>query len=155
MFGHNGAGKTTIFNILVGVVLPASGWARVLGLDPVRESVRVRGLVGYMPEGLGLYPDLTGRENLRYLASLDGLLEGVVEERVEHVLRLVGLGGVADIRVSGRSRGMVQRLGLAQALLKEPGALVAGRADAGRGPLRGLGGLSRSLRGWRGQGGPC
>lgn len=120
LFGPNGAGKTTLLSILTGIVLPTRGEAYVLGMDAVRESLRVRERVGVLPEGFGFYEHLSGLENLVYLAMLDGLSREEARERAEEMLDEVGLGDKKSLRVREYSRGMRQRLGVAQAVLKDP-----------------------------------
>ncbi len=118
--GPNGAGKTTTLLMLLGLTEPSGGKARVLGCDPVRESLKVKRQVGYLPENVGFYQDLTARENLTFVARLNGLAEEEYRGRVSRTLELVGLGGEADKLVSAYSRGMRQRLGIAELLVKEP-----------------------------------
>jgi len=124
LLGQNGAGKTTTILMLLGLTEPTGGTARVVGLDPARRPLEVKRRVGYLPDAVGFYGDLTGRENLRYTARLNGLAEGDAEAHIEHVLEQVGLVGRADTRTDTYSRGMLQRLGIADALLKDPDILI-------------------------------
>src|SRR5574341_1189777 len=89
--GPNGAGKTTTFLMLLGLSEPTTGTARVCGFDPTREPLQVKRVVGYLPENVGFYDDMTAFENLRYVARLNGLRDGVLRGKVEAVLDQVGL----------------------------------------------------------------
>lgn len=124
LLGPNGSGKSTLISILVGLLLPTSGSAKVLGFDVVRQSVEIRKRVGLLPEGFGLYEHMTALENLTFLALLDDLPPNEVRERALKVLEVVGLKDKANTKVSTFSRGMLQRLGIAQALLKDPELLI-------------------------------
>ena len=124
LLGPNGAGKTTTILMLLGLTEPTAGKARVDGLDATRAPLEVKRRVGYLPDDVGFYSDLTGRDNLRYTAQLNRLPKEVAEERIEHLLHDVGLTDSADRRVSEYSRGMRQRLGLADALVKRPSLLI-------------------------------
>lgn len=118
--GPNGAGKTTTLLMLLGLTEPTSGTARVLGLDPLREPLRIKRQVGYLPEQVGFYEDLTARENLEYVARLNGLPEEQAEGTIATALRQVGLEKEADKLAGKFSRGMRQRLGIAELLVKDP-----------------------------------
>jgi len=118
--GPNGAGKTTTLLMLLGLSEPTAGTARVCGCDPTRDPLRVKRVVGYLPESVGFYEDMTALDNLRYLARLNGLRDGTLDARVGGVLDQVGLLPEARKRVGAYSRGMRQRLGIAGVLLKEP-----------------------------------
>ena len=124
LLGPNGAGKTTTILMLLGLSEPTGGTADVLGLDPTRQPLEVKQRVGYVPDNVGFYDDLTGRENLRYTARLNRLPSGDVDGRLQAVLDDVGMAGRADDRVGTYSRGMRQRLGVADALVKEPAILI-------------------------------
>ncbi len=124
LLGQNGAGKTTTILMLLGLTEPTGGTARVVGLDPARRPLEVKRRVGYLPDAVGFYGDLTGRENLRYTGRLNGLTATETEEKIAHVLEQVGLVGRADTRTDTYSRGMLQRLGIADALLKDPDVLI-------------------------------
>lgn len=124
LLGQNGAGKTTTILMLLGLTEPSGGTARVVGLDPARRPLEVKRHVGYLPDAVGFYGDLTGRENLRYTGRLNGLSRDEIETRIEHVLEQVGLAGRADTATDTYSRGMLQRLGIADALLKDPDVLI-------------------------------
>ncbi len=118
--GPNGAGKTTTLLMLLGLTEPTAGTALVMGFNPLREPLQVKRRVGYLPENVGFYDDLTARENLGYVARLNRLPAGVARRNIEAALEAVGLGDVGD-KVAGQfSRGMRQRLGLAELLIKEP-----------------------------------
>jgi len=122
--GPNGAGKTTTLRILAGLAIPSAGQAKIQGIAVGPESP-TRGLVGYLPEEPSFYPWMTAREFLVDLVGgLHGLPRPSAAERGEDVLSLVGLGDVANRRVGGFSKGMRQRLGLAQALLCRPPILL-------------------------------
>jgi ABC-2 type transport system ATP-binding protein len=124
LLGPNGAGKTTTILMLLGLTEPTSGRALVTGLDPVRDPLLVKSRVGYLPDEVGFYDELTARENLRYTAALNRLPRDAAEERIERALDDVGLLADANRRVGGFSRGMRQRLGVADALLKQPSVLI-------------------------------
>jgi ABC-2 type transport system ATP-binding protein len=124
LLGQNGAGKTTTILMLLGLTEPTAGEARVVGLDPTRQPLGVKRRVGYLPDAVGFYGGLTGRENLRYTAKLNGLTGDDAEERIDVVLDQVRLSDRADDKVDTYSRGMKQRLGIADALVKEPSVLI-------------------------------
>ncbi len=124
LLGPNGAGKTTTILMLLGLTEPTAGIARVDGLVPTRDPLLVKARVGYLPDEVGFYEDLTARQNLRYTADLNRLPRAVAEDRIDALLTDVGLAADADRRVGGYSRGMRQRLGLADALVKQPSILI-------------------------------
>ena len=124
LLGPNGAGKTTTILMLLGLTEPTSGSARVLGLDPTRDSLEIKRRVGYLPDDVGFYPDLSARDNLRYTAALNRIRRRAADAVVAELLAEVGLEEAADRKVGGFSRGMRQRLGLADALVKEPEIII-------------------------------
>jgi ABC-2 type transport system ATP-binding protein len=134
LLGPNGAGKTTLIMMLTGLTLPTSGSAKVLGLDVVRESVQIRRRVGLLPEGFGFYDHLTARQNLNYVAALNDIPKDEREKRVDEALTTVGLYEVRDRKFAGFSRGMRQRLGIAQTLIKNPELLIFDEPTAGVDP---------------------
>ncbi|HMK11248.1 MAG TPA: ABC transporter ATP-binding protein [Acidimicrobiales bacterium] len=124
LLGPNGAGKTTTILMLLGLTEPTAGKARVDGLDATRAPLEVKRRVGYLPDDVGFYSDLSGRDNLRYTAELNRVPNEVAGSRIADLLNDVGLSEAADRRVSEYSRGMRQRLGLADALVKQPTLLI-------------------------------
>jgi len=119
--GPNGAGKTTTLLMILGLTEPTSGTIRVFGLDPAREPLRVKEKVGYLPENVGFYDDMTAWQNLQYIARLNGIPDSVSAPRIEELLRMVGLLEESrKKRVGAFSKGMRQRLGIAEVLVKEP-----------------------------------
>jgi ABC-2 type transport system ATP-binding protein len=124
LLGPNGAGKTTTILMLLGLTEPTSGSAQVDGIDPRRDPLGVKRRVGYLPDDVGFYDDTTARENLEYTAKLNRMRESDAKERIEFLLEQVGLIDVIDQRVRTFSRGMRQRLGLADALIKRPSILI-------------------------------
>jgi ABC-2 type transport system ATP-binding protein len=134
LLGPNGSGKTTTILMLLGLTEPTSGEARVLGLDPMREPLKVKAKVGYLPDQVGFYGELTAWENLRYTTRLLGLPEAEAKARIEEVLRRMGLWEVRERRVSAFSRGMRQRLALAEVLLKRPQVAILDEPTLGLDP---------------------
>lgn len=134
LLGPNGSGKTTTILMLMGLTDLTSGTVRVLGLDPVRQPLKVKAIVGYMPDAVGFYDDLTGRENLRYSGKLAGLRGGLLETRIDAALARVRLAEAADRPVRVYSRGMRQRLGLAEVLLKQPRIAILDEPTSGLDP---------------------
>lgn len=118
--GPNGAGKTTTLLMLLGLTEPSSGSARVADIDPTRHPVQVKRMIGYLQENMGFYRDLSARQMLRYIAALNGIEPQKAEQRIETALEQVGLQQEAEKPTGEFSRGMRQRLGLAEILLKEP-----------------------------------
>jgi ABC-2 type transport system ATP-binding protein len=135
LLGQNGAGKTTTILMLLGLTEPTDGAARVVGLDPSRGPLEVKRRVGYLPDAVGFYGEMTGRENLRYTAKLNRLDKDVMEDTIEGVLDQVGLTDRADDRVETYSRGMIQRLGIADALIKDPDVLILDEPTTAIDPL--------------------
>ncbi len=124
LLGPNGAGKTTTVLMLLGLTEPTRGVVRVLGLDPTREPLAVKRHVGYLPDNVGFYGGMTGRENLRYTARLNGLSRRDADARIDELLNEVRLEDAADKKAETYSRGMRQRLGIADALVKSPSVLI-------------------------------
>ncbi|MCX7966682.1 MAG: ABC transporter ATP-binding protein, partial [Syntrophorhabdaceae bacterium] len=118
--GPNGAGKTTLILMLLGLTEPTEGTARVLGVDPVRDAIKVKGLIGYMPENMGFYNDLDAVQMLKFMADLNGIPDKLAKERIDKALNIVGLENEAKKKIGAYSRGMKQRLGLAELIVKEP-----------------------------------
>ena len=118
LLGPNGAGKTTTILMLLGLSEPTGGTARVLGMDPMRSPLEIKRQVGYLPDAVGFYAGMTGRENLRYTCRLNGVPADIAEDRIDSMLNRVGLYDAGDQNVGEYSRGMKQRLGLADALVK-------------------------------------
>jgi ABC-2 type transport system ATP-binding protein len=118
--GPNGAGKTTTLLMFLGLTEPTSGKVRVVGFDPTREPLRVKEKVGYLPENVGFYDDMDARQNLRFIARLNRIPDGVSDKKIDELLRQVGLFDEGKKRVGTYSKGMRQRLGIAEVLIKEP-----------------------------------
>jgi ABC-2 type transport system ATP-binding protein len=129
--GPNGSGKTTTIRMLLGLLLPSAGSARVLGYDVVSQSEPLRARVGYMSQKFALYFDLTVRENLAFYAGVYGIRD---RDRIEEVIDLVGLRGLENQRVSGLSTGWRQRLALATAIVHEPRLLFLDEPTSGVDP---------------------
>ena len=123
LLGPNGAGKTTTILMLLGLTEPTSGAATVAGFDPLRQPLEVKRRVGYLPDQVGFYDNLTGNENLRYTAKLCGLRGKEVDDRIAAAARRVKLDYAMNKPVRAYSRGMRQRLGIAEILMK--GASIA------------------------------
>ncbi len=134
LLGPNGAGKTTVILMLLGLTETTAGTVRVAGLDPTREPLAVKRRVGYLPDSVGFYDNLTARENLRYTAKLAGIPRAELEGRMSAALERVGLAAVADRRVSTYSRGMRQRLGLAEIWLKRAEIAILDEPTSGLDP---------------------
>ena len=120
--------------MLLGLTEPSSGTVQVCGYNSTREPLKVKSIVGYLPENLGFYEDLTARQNLNYTAELNNLLRREAEERISELLATVGLSQVADQKVSTFSRGMKQRLGIADVWVKEPKLAFLDEPTAGIDP---------------------
>ena len=134
LLGSNGAGKTTTILMLLGLSDISDGQARVLGHDPAREPLAVKRQVGYLPDQIGFYDGLSAADNLRYTARLMGLERAEREQRISASLGHVGLADVADNRVSTFSRGMRQRLGVAEILMKEAQIAILDEPTSGLDP---------------------
>jgi len=132
--GPNGAGKTTTILMLLGLSEPSSGTARVCGLDPTRAPVPVKRLVGYLPENVGFYEDMTGYDNLQYVTRLNGVRDRDARPRIEGALETVGLAGERRKRVGAYSKGMRQRLGIAEVLVRQPRVVFLDEPTVGLDP---------------------
>jgi len=136
LLGPNGAGKTTTIKMLITLLLPTSGSARVLGYDVVRDAREVRRRIGYVFGGeRGVYERLSGYDNLRYFAELYGVPPRLQKPRIEELLELVGLKGREHERAEGYSRGMKQRLHVARGLLHDPPVVFLDEPTIGLDPV--------------------
>jgi ABC-2 type transport system ATP-binding protein len=132
--GRNGAGKTTTLRILSGLARPTSGTAHILGHDVARASNTVRSQIGFLPDVPGFYPWMTAREYLEFAGRLFGLDHATLDARADALLEMAGLGSVTT-RVGGFSRGMKQRLGIAQALVNAPQLLMLDEPTSALDPI--------------------
>ena len=132
--GPNGAGKTTTMRILTGFFPPTSGTATVNGVDVCEEPMKVREMVGYLPEHVPLYKDMTTREFLNFAASAKRLKGNERKEAVERTIERCNLGGVADQLIDTLSRGYRQRVGLGQAIINNPKVLILDEPTVGLDP---------------------
>ncbi len=134
LLGPNGAGKTTTILMLLGLTEPSAGTVRVLDLDPARQPLSVKSRVGYLPDQVGFYDELTAQENLNYIARLNAIHSNQISRRVGEALARVGLEKVASKRVGTFSHGMRQRLGLADILIKQPRLIIMDEPTSGLDP---------------------
>ena len=132
--GPNGAGKTTTILMLLGLTEPTSGVAHICGYNSTREPLKVKRIAGYVPEKVGFYEDLTAHYNIAYTARLNGLSEELTMKRVGEALDIVGLSEVADHNVGTFSRGMKQRLAIADILVKMPKVAILDEPTLGIDP---------------------
>ena len=136
LLGPNGAGKTTTIKMLITLLIPTAGSARVLGLDVVQHAHEVRKRIGYVFGGeRGVYERLSGYDNLRYFAELYGVPAGEQRRRIEELLEVVGLKGREHERAEGYSRGMKQRLHVARGLLHDPDVIFLDEPTIGLDPV--------------------
>lgn len=147
LLGPNGAGKTTTTLMLLGLTEPTAGTAAIDGHDCTREPIAIKRMVGYLPDSVGFYPELTGRENLRFTGRLNGLDPALCEQRASELLDRVGMTDAADRKTGGYSRGMKQRLGIADVLMKDPRVIIMDEPTLGIDPegMRELIALIREL----------
>jgi len=134
LLGPNGAGKTTTILMILGLTESTEGTVSVLGHDPLREPLRVKRRVGYLPDAVGFYDNLSARENLIFTARLAGIPKAETKQRIEESMARVRLTDVLDNRVATYSRGMRQRLGLAEILMKRAEIAILDEPTSGLDP---------------------
>lgn len=134
LLGPNGAGKTTTILMMLGLSEPASGSAMVCGINATTHPIEVKRKVGYMPDNVGFYDNMTALENLVYISRLNGIPENEVEPRATETLELVGLGHEMHKKTGAYSRGMKQRLGLADVLIRNPEVIILDEPTLGIDP---------------------
>ena len=132
--GPNGAGKTTTMRVLTGYLPPTEGTATVAGFDVLRDPIEVKRRTGYLPETPPLYPDMTVREYLTFVARINGLAAAERGNRLDQVMERTSVGDVADRHCGKLSKGYRQRVGLAQAILHNPDVLILDEPTAGLDP---------------------
>lgn len=134
LLGPNGAGKTTSILMMLGLTEPTSGTATICGYNATRNPLQVKKLVGYLPDNVGFYPDMTAVENLCFIAQLNGLAEEEAKKSAKELLEVVGLEANSDSKTGTFSRGMKQRLGLAEVLIKKPKVIILDEPTLGIDP---------------------
>ncbi|BCH21547.1 ABC transporter ATP-binding protein [Mesorhizobium sp. L-8-3] len=134
LLGPNGSGKTTTILMLLGLTEPSDGSVRILGKDPLRQPLDVKREVGYLPDSVGFYDAMSGRENLAYTARLAGRSKELAKERIAAALDKVRLTDVGDRPVATYSRGMRQRLGIAELLMRDCRVAILDEPTSGLDP---------------------
>lgn len=134
LLGPNGAGKSTTILMLLGLIEPTSGEIRVCDIDPTIKPIDIKKRVGYLPDDLGFYQNMTGMENLLYTASLNGISRNIAKQKATELLEMVGLTDASHKKTGKYSRGMKQRLGLADVLIKEPEIIILDEPTLGIDP---------------------
>jgi ABC-2 type transport system ATP-binding protein len=134
LLGPNGAGKSTTILMILGLTEPTAGSVSVCGINSTTSPVEVKRKVGYLPEDVGFYEDMTGMENLIYTAELNGIPRSEAREKATSLLHRVGLGNETDKRTGKYSKGMRQRLGLADVLIKDPEIIILDEPTSGIDP---------------------
>lgn len=134
LLGPNGAGKTTLMKMLATLLFPTKGQILWDGEDILALGADYRGLMGYLPQQFGYYPNYTPRQFLRYVAALQCVPKRKAEERISRLLELVGLGADGDRKLKRFSGGMIQRVGIASAMLNDPRLLILDEPTAGLDP---------------------
>lgn len=134
LLGPNGAGKSTTILMMLGLTEPTSGSAAICGIDPTTHPIEVKKKIGYLPEDVGFYYNLSGAENLTYTARLNGMSTRQASLKVVELLNLVGLSDVGEKKTGKYSRGMLQRLGLADVLIKNPEVIILDEPTLGIDP---------------------
>ena len=124
LLGPNGAGKTTLLRMLATLMLPDAGRATIDGHDVVADRIAVRRGIGVLSDARGLYPRLTGRENIRYFGALHGLSGSALETRIDELIGVLGFADVADRRAQGYSQGERMKIAIARALVHDPHTLL-------------------------------
>ncbi len=133
LIGPNGSGKSTTMKVVLGLMAASKGSAKVFGLDS--GDIRARNEIGFLPENPYFYKHLTGAETLRFYGKLCGMRGAALAKRTAELLKLVDLEGAANRRLGGYSKGMLQRIGLAQALVQHPRLVILDEPTAGVDPI--------------------
>ncbi len=133
LIGPNGSGKSTTMKVVLGLMAASKGSAKVFGLDS--GDIRARNEIGFLPENPYFYKHLTGAETLQFYGKLCGIRGSALKDRVAELLKLVDLEGAADRRLGGYSKGMLQRIGLAQSLIQNPRLVILDEPTAGVDPI--------------------
>lgn len=150
LLGPNGAGKSTTILMLCGLIQPSSGECLIDGIEVSKNPIEVKRRLGYMPEDVGFYPNLSAGQNLEFFAKLHDIPDPERKERIDELLRLVGLSGV-EKKVGGYSKGMRQRLGIAKALVNDPDVVILDEPTANLDP-QGVSDYRRIIRNISGSG---
>lgn len=134
LLGPNGAGKTTTILMLLGLTEPSGGSASIEGMNCTRNPIGVKSIVGYLPDNVGFYSDMTGKQNLIFTGKLNGLTDKEAEKRAEELLERVGMTQAANQKTGTYSKGMKQRLGVADVLMKDPKIIIMDEPTLGIDP---------------------
>ncbi|TAM99291.1 MAG: ABC transporter ATP-binding protein [Chitinophagaceae bacterium] len=134
LLGPNGAGKSTTILMMLGLTEPSSGFANVCGINATVNPVEVKEKVGYLPDNVGFYDDMTGLENLAYVGQLNQLSRNEATEKAKRLIERVGMTNAAGKKTGKYSRGMIQRLGLADVLIKNPEVIILDEPTLGIDP---------------------
>ena len=134
LLGPNGAGKTTTIRMLLGMTEPTAGKAFIGGFDCTRDPIDVKRMTGYLPDNVGFYGDMTGKENLRFTARLNNIPEKELDAKIDALLERVGIPDDGDKKVRTYSLGMKQRLGIADVLIKDPQIIILDEPTVGIDP---------------------